>query len=141
MKDFNELEYYFGSISTERKKHLIKTFNFLCQLLPSSLIRFNDGKNSEGKIVSNPSIGFGSFEQRYATNETKEFPQITLSATQKGISIHLLGVRGKLDLKSIVEDLGTSDITGYCIRFKQWDVINQKALAKILLSAFSITSK
>src|SRR5258708_26456908 len=63
--------------------------------LPGSKLWFLDGKNSDGKIVSNPNIGYGSQVIRYADGTSKEFYQIGLSANTAGISVYVIGLEDK----------------------------------------------
>jgi hypothetical protein len=54
---------------------------------------FLDGKNSEGKVISNPNIGYGSYTIHYTDRTTKEFYQIGLSANTSGISVYIMGIQ------------------------------------------------
>ncbi|MEJ7691661.1 hypothetical protein [Daejeonella sp.] len=58
-------------------------------LLPGCKLWFSDGKNSENKIVSNPTIGYGFHTIKYANGKTREFFQIGMSANTTGISISI----------------------------------------------------
>ncbi len=40
---------------------------------PECKLWFLDGKNSEGKVVSNPDIGYGSRDHKYADGTISEF--------------------------------------------------------------------
>ncbi len=86
---------------------------------------FNDGKNSEGKTIANPNIGYGLYTIKYADGSTREFYQIGLSANKTGISVYILGIRDKTYLaKTYGKELGKASVTGYCIRFKTLKDIN-----------------
>lgn len=54
---------------------------------PKYKIWFLEGKNSEGKVVSDLNIGYGSFTIRYADGKTKDFFLIGLSANTSWISV------------------------------------------------------
>ncbi len=91
----------------------------LQQVMPGCKLWFLDGKNSEGKIVSNPNIGYGSRNHKYADGSRREFYQIGLSANKTGISVYILGIEDKKYLaETYGKDLGKASVTGYCIRFK-----------------------
>lgn len=99
-------------------KHILKVF-------PKSKLWFLDGKDSKGKIVSNPSIGYGTYSIKYADGTTKEFYQIGLSANTAGISVYIMGLKDKTYLaKNYGKKLGKATVTGYCIRFKTLKDIN-----------------
>jgi hypothetical protein len=86
---------------------------------------FLDGKNDEGKVISNPNIGYGSQAIKYAGGETREFYQVGLSANTTGISVYIIGLEDKQHLsKSYGEKIGKAKITGYCIKFKSIRDIN-----------------
>jgi|SRR5664279_1010726 len=101
----------------------------ILQLLPECKLWFEDGKNSEGKTVSNPNIGYGSYTIKYANGTTREFFQIGISANTTGISVYILGLNDKTYLtKTYEKKLGKAKVTGYCIKFKTLKDINQDIL-------------
>lgn len=80
---------------------------------------FLDGKNSEGKTVSNPSIGYGAYTISYADGSSREFYRIGLSANTSGISVYIMGLADKAYLaRTYGKKLGKATVTGYCIKFK-----------------------
>jgi hypothetical protein len=88
-------------------------------VLPGCKLWFDDGKNSENKTVSNPTIGYGLFTIKYANGSTKDFFQIGLSANATGISLYILGIKDKAYLaETFGNKIGKAKVTGYCIRFK-----------------------
>jgi hypothetical protein len=102
---------------------------FILQVLPGCKLWFLDGKNSEGKTVSNPNIGYGFYTIKYADATTKEFYQIGLSANTTGISVYILGLKDKAYLaKAYGKKLGKANVTGYCIKFKTLKNINMDIL-------------
>jgi hypothetical protein len=97
----------------------------ILQVLPDCRLWFLDGKDSDGKIVSNPNIGYGHYTIRYADGKSKEFYQIGLSANTSGISVYIMGVEAKTYLaKTYGEKLGKANVTGYCIKFRNLKDIN-----------------
>src|SRR5262249_134019 len=95
------------------------------QVMPKCKLWFEDGKNSEGKTVSNPNIGYGLYTIKYADGKTREFFQIGLSANTTGISVYILGLEDKTYLaKTYGKTLGKASVTGYCIKFKTLKDIN-----------------
>jgi hypothetical protein len=98
--------------------------------LPGCKLWFYDGKNSDGKIVANPTIGYGIRTIKYANGTTKDFFQIGLSANKTGISIYILGINDKKYLaQTYGKKLGKASVSGYCIRFKTLTDIDIDMLA------------
>lgn len=97
--------------------------------LPKCKLWFDTGKNSEGKIVANPTIGYGSFTIKYANGTTKDFFQIGVSANTTGISVYILGIKDKAYLSETYgKTLGKASVTGYCIKFKKLSDIDVDVL-------------
>ncbi|HWB28225.1 MAG TPA: hypothetical protein VG738_22285 [Chitinophagaceae bacterium] len=97
----------------------------ILKILPGCKLWFYDGKNSEGKIISNPTIGYGLHTMKYADGTTREYFQIGLLASKTGISVHILGIKDKTYLpQTYGEKLGKASVTGYCIKFKNLKDIN-----------------
>ena len=95
------------------------------QVLPGCKLWFDNGKNSENKTVSNPTIGYGSFTIKYADGKTRDFFQIGLSANTTGISVYVMGLKDKTYLaQTFGNRIGKASVTGYCIKFKTLKDIN-----------------
>jgi hypothetical protein len=107
------------------------------QVSPACKLWFNDGKDSDGKTISNPNIGYGSYTIKYADGTTRDFYQIGLSANKTGISVYILGIKDKTHLaKTYGEELGKASVTGYCIRFKTLKNINIATLEAAIKYGF-----
>jgi len=103
---------------------------------------FLDGKNAEGKVVSNPDIGYGSRPHKYADGTISEFYQIGLSPNKTGISIYILGIEDKKYLaETYASTLGKATVTGYCIRFKTLKDINTDVLEAAIAFGFENTNE
>lgn len=101
----------------------------ILEIMPGCKIWFLDGKNSEGKTVSNPNIGYGIQTMKYADGKTREFYQIGMSANTTGISVYILGIEDKKYLaETYGKDLGKASVSGYCIKFKALEDINVEVL-------------
>lgn len=86
---------------------------------PGCKLWFSDGKNDEGKVVANPTIGYGSFTMNYADGTSRESFRIGLSANKTGISVYIMGLEAKTFLaQTYGPTIGKATVTGYCIRFK-----------------------
>jgi len=97
----------------------------ILQVLPKGKLWFDDGKNSENKTVSNPTIGYGFYTIKYADGKTRDFFQIGLSANKTGISVYVLGIKDRAYLaQTYGKKMGKATVTGYCVRFKTLKDIN-----------------
>ena len=115
---------------------------FILRVLPGCKLWFLDGKNSEGKVVSNPNIGYGSCTIKYADGKTREFYQIGLSANTTGISVYILGIDDKTYLaRTYGKDLGKASVTGYCIKFNKLKDINLDVLEAAIRYGVEATSE
>ena len=99
------------------------------EALPGSKLWFEDGKDADGKVVTNPTIGYGTYTIKYANGSTKEFFQIGMSANTTGISIYIMGLKDKTYLaQTYGKAIGKASVTGYCIKFKSVKDINTTIL-------------
>jgi hypothetical protein len=120
---------YIASQPEPKRSDVQELHRVLLQVSPKFKLRFLDGKNSEGKIVSNPNIGYGSYTMKYADGTTREFYQVGMSANTTGISVYILGIDDKTYLaKTYGKTLGKASVTGYCIKFKKLKDINLPVL-------------
>ena len=107
------------------------------QVMPACKLWFLDGKDNEGKTVSNPNIGYGLQAMKYADGTTREFYQIGLSANKTGISVYILGIEDKKYLaQTFGKELGKASVTGYCISFKTLKDINADVLEAAIRFGF-----
>ena len=120
---------YIASLPEPKRSDVQELHRVLLQVSPKFKLRFLDGKNSEGKIVSNPNIGYGSYTMKYADGTTREFYQVGMSANATGISVYILGIDDKTYLaRTYGKTLGKASVTGYCIKFKKLKDINLPVL-------------
>jgi Domain of unknown function (DU1801) len=135
----SQIAHYITSQSDQKQKDLTTLHELILRLAPNSKLWFLDGKNSEGKIVSNPNIGYGNCTLSYANGSTKEFYCIGISANTSGISIYLFGIEDNDFLKNLIgKSIGKAKITGYCIKFKSLNDINIDALLLAVNSCFKM---
>jgi hypothetical protein len=120
-----QIKKYITSQPEPKRNDLQALHQRTLQISPGCKVWLNDGKNSDGKTVANPNIGYGSYTIRYADGTTREFYQIGLSANTTGISVYILGLKDKTYLaKTYGKKLGKASVTGYCIKFKTITDIN-----------------
>lgn len=105
---------------------------------PSCKLWFLDGKNSENKVVSNPNIGYGTYQIKYKDGKSKDFYQIGMSANTSGISIYIFGIEDKKFLiENFGKKIGKASVTGYCIKFKSLKHIDLTTLIEAIKVGFN----
>src|SRR5574342_1175031 len=120
-----QVKKYITSQHEPKRSDMQALHRIILQVMPACKLWFLDGKNSEGKTVSNPNIGYGFYTIKYADGPTREFYQIVLSANNTGISVYIMGIKDKTYLaKTYGKKLGKASVTGYCIKFKTLKDIN-----------------
>ena len=124
-----QIKTYIDSQPEPKRSDMQALHRTILQLMPACKLWFLDGKNSEGKIVSNPNIGYGFQTMKYADGKTKEFYQIGLSGNTTGISVYVMGIKDKTYLaQTFGKNLGKASVSGYCIKFKALKDINLDVL-------------
>lgn len=132
-----EIKKYIESHAEPKRSEMQLLHDLILRANPACKLRFLDGRNEEGKVVSNPNIGYGSQMMKYADSSTKEFYQIGLSATTSGISVYIMGIEDKKYLaENYGKDLGKASVTGYCIRFKTLKDIDVDVLVAAIRFGF-----
>lgn len=131
---------YIASQPEAKRIDMQALHDIILQLKPAAKRWFLDGKNAEGKNVSNPNIGYGTRMIRYADGTAKEFYQIGLSANTAGISVYILGIGDKSYLKETYgKRIGKAGVTGYCIKFKALKDIDVKVLKEAIADGFNLS--
>jgi hypothetical protein len=124
-----QIRKYLASQPEPKRSDMQAVHRVILQVMPACKLWFLDGKDSDGKTVSNPNIGYGAHIMKYADGATREFYQIGLSANKTGISVYVLGIEDKKYLaRTYGKALGKASVTGYCIRFKTLKDINVEIL-------------
>src|SRR6478609_2403444 len=119
-----QIEAYITSQPEPKRSDLQALHLLILRVLPAAKLWFLDGKNEDGKTVSNPNIGYGLHTINYTDGKTRDFYQIGLSANTTGISVYILGIDDKTYLaKTYGEKIGKASVTGYCIKFKSLKAI------------------
>jgi hypothetical protein len=114
----DEIKKYLSSQPEAKQKDMQELHKRILKINPKCKLWFEDGKK-DGKVVSNPNIGYGSYTIKYANGSSREFFQIGQSANTTGISVYILGLTDKAYLaKTYGKKLGKASVTGYCIKFK-----------------------
>lgn len=136
-----QVEEYLAAQSDPKRGDMQELHHVILKMRPGCKLWFLDGKDEQGKVVSNPNIGYGQRTIRYADGRTKDFYQIGMSANTAGISIYILGLEDKAYLaKTYSERIGKASVTGYCIKFKKLEDIDSHVLVAALQDGFEQTS-
>ena len=142
MNTEEQIQEYIDSQPESKRTDMQTLHQHILEALPGCKLWFLDGRNSEGKVVSNPNIGYGSYIIQYADGSTKEFYQIGLSANTIGISVYIMGLEDK---KYLAETFGTTigkaSVTGYCIKFKKLSDVNVDVLEEAIRYGVVATGK
>jgi hypothetical protein len=132
-----QIQNYITSQPAAKLSEMQELHDTILQVRPGCKLWFLDGKDDDGKTVSNPNIGYGLQTMKYADGTTREFYQIGLSANKTGISVYILGIEDKKYLAAAYgKNLGKASVTGYCIRFKTLKDINTDVLAAAIRFGF-----
>jgi hypothetical protein len=125
MKAEEQIKKYIKTQSGSKLSDMQVLHEHILQLLPECKLWFLDGKDEEGKTVTNPNIGYGLQTIKYAGGKTREFYQIGISANTTGISVYIIGIDDKKYLiRTYGKEIGKASVTGYCIKFKTLKDIN-----------------
>jgi len=137
-----QIQDYINGQPEPKRSDIQALHHLILHVVPSCKLWFLDGKNSEGKIVSNPNIGYGSFAMKYAGGASKESFQISVSANTSGISLYIIGLKDKAYLtQTFGGKIGKANITGYCIKFKRLKDLNIDVLEEIIKEGLLRTHK
>lgn len=129
MDTTDQIDAYIASQPDPKRSDLRALHQRILGLMPGCRLWFLDGKDGNGKVVSNPNIGYGEITLRQAGGKTREFYRIGTSANTTGISVYIMGLT---DRKALAEKfggkIGKASVTGYCIRFKALKDIDLEVL-------------
>jgi hypothetical protein len=128
-----QIDKYISDQPRSKGEEISELHRIILRVSPNCKLWFSDGRNSENKIVSNPSIGYGLQTLKYAGGEIREFYQIGISGNTTGISVYVMGIEDKQFLsKTYGAKLGKAKITGYCIKFRSIKDINTDIFVEIV---------
>jgi hypothetical protein len=132
-----QIKQYLSTQPEPKRSDMQALHGIIQQARPACKLWFLDGKNAEGKTVSNPNIGYGLYTIKYADGKSREFYQVGMSANTSGISVYILGIDDKTYLaKTYGKKLGKASVTGYCIKFKTLKGINLEILEAAIRDGF-----
>ena len=119
MSTDDQINAYMATIPDSKRGEIQELHDTILGLMPNCKLWYLDGKDENGKVVSNPNIGYGLRTIKYANGSTKDFYQIGISTNTSGISVYILGIEDKNYLvQTYGNEIGKATVTGYCIKFK-----------------------
>lgn len=131
---------YIAGQPAATREELQRLHDLMLRASPDCRLWFLDGRNEDGKVVSNPNIGYGR-QMMVAGGKTREFYKLGLSANTTGISLYVMGIADKKYLpETYGKRLGKASVTGYCIKFKTIDDIDWDVLEEVIRFGFSTQS-
>lgn len=114
----DSVDAYIGRYEEPKRTDLCVLHEQFVRLFPGEPVSYFDGLDDTGKVVTNPTLGYGKHTIQYASGATRETFKLGLSANATGISVYLMGISDKTLLqKMFANRLGKAKVTGYCIRF------------------------
>lgn len=137
----SQIQAYMASQTEAKRIDMLHLHQLILRLMPGCKLWFLDGKDEQGRIISNPNIGYGIQTIFYADGKTKEFYQIGISANTGGISVYILGLKDKKFLQSTYANvIGKAQVTGYCIKFKRLSEIRMDVLEAAIRDGIAKTA-
>lgn len=138
MNTHEQIAQYLADQPAAKREELQALHQLILRTSPGCDLWFLDGRNEEGKTVSNPNIGYGTQTIRYADGKTRDFYQIGLSANTSGISLYVIGFEDKNLLRErFGQRLGKASVTGYCIKFRRLKDIDLATLEEVIRFALA----
>lgn len=105
-----QIQSYIASQPEPKRTDIHELHRIILAVQPRCILWFLDGTTEDGKIVSNPNIGYGSYTMIYADGSTREFYQVGLSSTTSGISVYIMGIQDKKYLcEAFAQGLGEAN--------------------------------
>ena len=136
-----EIEGYLASLPKPKGEDMKTLHRLIKKAMPKCRLWYLDGRDEKGKIVSNPSIGYGFLTMKLAGGKSREFYQIGISANTSGISVYIIGIEDKKYLSDTYgKELGKASVSGYCIKFKALKDINVEVLEAAIRDGVAKTS-
>ena len=136
-----QIDSYINDQPLAKSEDLRELDRRILQISPDARLWFLDGRNRDGKVVSNPSIGYGQGTLSYASGKARAFYKIGLSANTSGISVYVMGLKDKKHLSETYGPrIGKARITGYCISFKSTKDVDLGVFDEVVSDAFGSSS-
>lgn len=128
-----DIDFYINAQNISKCNDMKYIHQLILKQFPNIKLWYFNGKDSNNKTVSNPTIGYGLLELVYTKGNTRDFFKVGMSANTSGISIHIMGVSDKTYLSNNFSTrIGKAAISGYCIKFKSLNNLHLNVLDELL---------
>lgn len=135
----NQIKEHIATLPEPKRSEIQELHDIILQIKPDNKLWYLDGKNEDGKSVTNPNIGYGFQTMQYADGKTRDFYQVGISAKATGISVYIIGIDDKKFLaETYGKKIGKAKVTGYCINFKALKDINIEVLKEAIQYRFDL---
>jgi hypothetical protein len=125
MSAHTQIEEYLTNLADFVRADMKDLHHRILGLAPGCRLWYLDGKDTKGKVVSNPSIGYGLQNFEYADGRVREFYRVGISANTSGVSVYIMGLTDKTYLtRTYAPSIGKAKVTGHCIKFKRLSDLN-----------------
>jgi len=131
-----QIDRYIGDQSPAKGEELRDLHRRILRISPDAQLWFLDGRNGDGKVVSNPNIGYGATTLGDADGRARAFYKVGLSANTAGLSVYVMGLKDKAYLSETYGSrIGKAKVTGYCIRFRSVRDVDLGVLEEVVADA------
>ena len=133
MNVLKQIKEHIAAQPEPKRTEMQELHGIILGVMPACKLWFLDGKDENGRVVSNPNIGYGVQTMKYAGGKTREFYQIGMSANTTGISVYIMGIKDKKYLaEKYAKKIGNASVTGYCIKFRSLKNIDVDVLVEAM---------
>ena len=128
-----QIDAYMASQPEPKRGDMQALHRAILKIMPKCKLWFLDGKDGDGKIVTNPNIGYGECDIKLAGGKSRPFYNIGVSANTTGLSVYIMGLADKTYLsRTFSKRIGKASVTGYCIKFKSLSDVNVDVLQEAI---------
>jgi len=128
-----QIRNYIEGLEPIKKLEINTLHDLILQKMAHAQLWFLDGRDADGKIVTNPSIGYGNVNLTSAQDPNRDFYQVGISANAAGISVYIMGLKDKNYLPgNYGERLNKAKVSGYCIKFRKLSDIDLDVLLEAI---------
>jgi hypothetical protein len=129
MNIYDQIQEYIDYLPDSYRQDMQLLHQSILDLMPAHNLWFIDGKNEQGKMISAPRIGYGSFLKKHKDGTATELYQIGLSVNAKGMSVYIMDPKKYPFSTSLFGDkIGAALIQSNYIRFKSLEHIDLNVL-------------
>ncbi|HPF73550.1 MAG: DUF1801 domain-containing protein [Rhodanobacteraceae bacterium] len=141
MSTEEQVRRYIESFPKPKQSDIGQLHAIILEQNPGVRLWFLDGRDETGKVVSNPSIGYGALDKEYANGKTREFYRVGISANSSGLTVYIMGLTDREYLKNAYgSDIGKAQLTGYCIKFRALKNVDLETLKRAIQDGMARTS-